>query len=483
MGPAELERALSELRARRTVVVGDLMLDDYVWGDVARISPDAPVPVVAVRRRTRVLGGAGNVAQNLVVAGADVALVGVVGADAAGAAFRGLAREAGIAADAILEDASRPTTVKTRVIARGQHLLRLDDEDGRALDARVRATLAAAARERGAGCAVVIVSDYAKGVVDGALVAEIASGAPVVVDPKSRDFARYAGCTAITPNRQEAEEATGLALTSEDALADAARRIRERCGASLVLVTLGGDGMALGLPDGSLLTIPAESREVFDVTGAGDTVLAYFGLAIGAGLAPADAARLANLAAGIAVAKVGTSAVTPAEVLRAGGVASAAAGKALDLRQAVNRVAHERSIGRRVVFTNGCFDLLHAGHVHLLERARALGDFLVVALNSDASVRRLKGPERPVVGEADRVKILAALDAVDAVVVFDEDTPLAWIEALRPDVLVKGGDYSRSTIVGADLVLGYGGRVETVPLVGGRSTSAVVEALRRGSDG
>ncbi|HEX6852060.1 MAG TPA: D-glycero-beta-D-manno-heptose 1-phosphate adenylyltransferase [Candidatus Polarisedimenticolaceae bacterium] len=476
MNPADLEAAIARLAERRLLVVGDLMLDEYVWGDVSRISPDAPVQVVEVRRRTFALGGAGNVAHNAAVAGARVALCGFTGADEAGRRLIELARGAGIDPAGIVEDLSRPTTVKTRVVARGQHLVRLDEESTASPSAEARESILRNVSSAAARAEAVLYSDYAKGAcVPGALAAIRAANprVPIVVDPKSADVSIYAGCTAITPNKKEAEAAAGMRIRSHEDLATVAARIRAACGAPFVLVTLGPEGMALSGPDGSVHRIVAQAREVYDVTGAGDTVLAYFGLALGAGLDARDAATLANVAAGIAVARVGTSAVAPTDLLQ-----GQAAGKALDLRQAVNRVEHERSLGRRIVFTNGCFDLLHAGHVHLLERARAKGDFLVVAVNSDASVRRLKGPERPVVGQDDRVKILAALDAVGAVVVFDDDTPLAHIEALRPDVLVKGGDYTIETIVGAPFVLGYGGRVETVPLAPGRSTTSILESLR-----
>jgi rfaE bifunctional protein nucleotidyltransferase chain/domain len=287
----------------------------------------------------------------------------------------------------------------------------------------------------------------------------------------SRIFSAYRGCDAITPNRKEAEAATGISLTGESAVTEAANRLREACGAAHVLITLGERGLALSGPDGSLEMFPALAREVFDVTGAGDTVLAYFGLALAAGALPGEAARLANLAAGVAVGKLGTSAVTPGEILATADGETFGRRKVAALGEAVARVEHERSLGRRIVFTNGCFDLLHAGHVQLLERARAFGDLLVVGVNSDGSVRRLKGAERPVVEERDRLAVLAALDAVSLVVVFDADDPLELIRALRPDVLVKGGDYTVATIVGADEVLAAGGRVETIPLMRGRSTS------------
>ncbi|HEX4823361.1 MAG TPA: D-glycero-beta-D-manno-heptose 1-phosphate adenylyltransferase [Candidatus Polarisedimenticolaceae bacterium] len=480
MTPERVRALLAAMSGRRILVVGDLMLDEYVWGDVSRVSPDAPVQVVDIRRRSSAIGGAGNVAHNLRAAGAVVSLAGAVGADGAGDAVVRMARDAGIEAGGVVRDAERPTTVKTRVIARGQQIVRLDEERRAPLGAAARSSLAAAVRRAAKGVDAVLVSDYAKGVVDAALVAELAAtGAPVVVDPKVPDFSAYAGCRAITPNRKEAEAATGLTLASEADVREAARRIRAATGAQHVLVTLGERGMAVVSGDEELVVVPASAREVYDVTGAGDTVLAYFGLALASGAAAVDAARLANTAAGVAVARVGTSAVNPADVVAAIEGGSGAGVKAVGPQEALARVERERSLGRRIVFTNGCFDLLHAGHVHLLERARALGDFLVVGLNSDASVRRLKGPERPVVGEGDRVKVLAALDAVGLVTVFDEDTPLELIRRLRPDVLAKGGDYEVATIIGAPDVLSWGGRVETIALMPGRSTTSLVDALKK----
>ncbi len=472
---------LSRLAGVQVVVVGDAMLDDYAWGDVARISPDAPVPVVDVRRRTRALGGAGNVAHNVAVAGGRPTLLATVGDDEAGESFLALCAEAGIDASGVVRDPGRRTTVKTRVVARGQHLLRLDEEDRRPLSGPARAALVHALAAVLPDCSVVAVSDYAKGVVDEGLTAEIArlaGGKPVVVDPKAADLARYRGCTLLTPNAQEARLATGCDVDGEEGLREAAARIHARSGAASVLITRGERGMALSETGGGFHLIPTRAREVFDVTGAGDTVLAYLAMGLAAGADVLEAASLANLAAGAKVGKVGTSPVGPAEVA-AHGEEGSAAGKVVDLEQAVARVAHLRSLGRRVVLTNGCFDLLHAGHVHLLERARALGDVLVVALNSDASVRRLKGEGRPVVRASDRVRVLAALQSVGLVLVFEEDTPLEVIRLLRPDVLVKGGDYRKDTIVGADLVESWGGEVTTVPLVEGRSTSGLLSGLRQ----
>lgn len=473
----------------RVAVIGDLMLDEYVWGDVTRISPDAPVQVVEVRRRTRAIGGAGNVAHNIASAGGAPCLFGVVGADEAGSGLAALLREAGVEISGVIEEPGRTTTVKTRIVARGQHVLRLDQEVKDSLRPNTRARLLAVLSGALPTCEAILVSDYAKGVVDAGLVAEIVSlvlrggrsrGAiPVVVDPKSDDFARYAGCFAITPNLREAEVAARMRIATEADLEEAARRIRLVAGSPWVLITRGEKGMFLSGPDGGTTAIPARTREVYDVTGAGDIVVGYFGLGVATGLDPPEAAALANVAAGIGVGKVGTTAVGPSEVVAGEMGLRTSQAKVATVAEAAARAGHERSLGRRVVFTNGCFDLLHAGHVHLIERARELGEFLILAVNGDASVRRLKGEGRPVLSEADRVKILAALDAVDLVVVFDEDTPLELLRRIRPDVLVKGGDYARETIVGFDLVTSYGGSVETIPLATGRSTTGMIDAIHR----
>lgn len=481
-----LEKRFDEFGRTRTLVVGDLMLDEYVWGEVSRISPDAPVQVVDVHHRSHAIGGAGNVAHNLASAGADVSLAGAIGSDEAGATIRRLLMEARVGVEGVLAENGRVTTVKTRIVARGQHVLRLDHEVRTPPTAATRARLLEIVGKAMSSCTAIFVSDYAKGMVDRDLVRAIAAAAsahpgartPLIVDPKSSDMSLYAGCTAITPNLREAESAARMPIHTDDDAREAARRIREVTGATWVLITRGEKGVVLSGPDGGLEVIPARAREVYDVTGAGDTVLAYFGLGLATGMPARDAAELANLAAGIKIGKVGTAAVGPAEIL-AWQMGMRSSGKITGIAEAAVRIARERALGRTVVFTNGCFDLLHAGHIHLLEKARSFGDYLVVAVNSDASVKRLKGAGRPLVGEADRIRILAALDAVDLLILFDEDTPLAAIERIRPDVLVKGGDYTTETIVGHEIVLGHGGRVEVVPLMSGHSTSGLIDAIRK----
>lgn len=489
MSTETLRAAVRALEGRRVLVIGDAMLDAYVWGAVSRISPDAPVQVVDIQGRSVAAGGAANVAANIVAAGGSAILAGVVGEDSAGAELLEILGAIGVGGEAIVRDAGRPTTVKTRVVARGQHVVRLDQETRTPLAEKARARLLTLCEAHLRDCDAVVVSDYAKGVVDRTLVPELSralTGAglriPVVVDPKSNDLTTYRGCTAITPNQKEAEAATGFTLAGLEDVGRAAGRIREACLAPWVLITRGAKGMVLSGSDGSLEVIEADSREVYDVTGAGDTAIAYFGLGLAAGLSALDSAGLANRAAGVSVAKVGTTVVSPSEILAASMGATGGAWKIVGLSEAADRAEHERSRGRKIVFTNGCFDILHAGHVHLLEKARAMGDLLVVGTNTDASVRRLKGEGRPLVGEVDRAKILSALDAVNLVVLFDEDTPIELIKAIRPDVLVKGGDYRTETIVGHELVLGYGGRVETIPLLDGRSTTGLIAEFKKSAN-
>lgn len=480
----EAARLLASFRGVRIAVLGDVMLDEYVWGDVARISPDAPVQIVDILRRSHAVGGAANVARNVQVAGGAASCFGTVGDDPEGAALVRLLAEAGIDADAVVAVDDRPTTLKTRVVARGQQVLRLDRERRAPLRPKDRDRLLARLEAALPDCGAVLVSDYGKGVLDRDVVARVAKrireggrAIPLLVDPKAVDFSVYRGCDVVTPNRKEAEAATQVSLQTTDDVREAARRMRSACGASTVIITLGERGLAVCASDDSVETIPAQARDVFDVTGAGDTVLAYLGLALASGSSPIAAADLANAAAGVSVGKVGANPVTPDEVLAAIAGATEPV-KTASPEEAERRVERERSLGRRIVFTNGCFDLLHAGHVHLLQRARSFGDVLVVGVNSDASVRRLKGEGRPVMVESDRTRVLAALDAVDLVVVFDDDTPQSLIDRLRPDVLVKGGDYTVETIVGAAGVLARGGRVETVPLMAGLSTTSLVDALK-----
>jgi len=462
-------------------VVGDLMLDEYVAGAVERISPEAPVPVVHVRETEYRLGGAANVARQAAVLGAHVSLAGVVGHDEAGARLLELAAAAGIDTRAVQVLEGRRTTRKLRVLGHHQQLVRLDWEDPRPLTPECESQLIERLRA-GPPADALVVSDYAKGVVGCTLTGELTrvrGAAPVVVDPKHPDFTRYSGATTLTPNLKELEAAAGRRLDAHDVagLVAATRPLARAAQLESIVVTLGERGMLIVPAEGAELLVPAFSRDVYDVTGAGDTAVAVLALALARHASLEAAVRLANAAAGVAVGQVGAVAVD-AQALR-DALAALPERKILTRAELAARAASWRVAGRRIVFTNGCFDLLHSGHLALLQSAARLGDVLVLAINSDASVRRLKGTDRPLVPQAERAALLAALTFVDAVTVFDEDTPLETLESVRPHVLVKGGDYRPDQVVGRELVEASGGRVELVPLVPDKSTSALVERIRR----
>ena len=452
------------------LVVGDVMLDRYLYGSVERISPEAPVPVFSRGRESAMPGGAGNVARNITALGARATLVGLVGARSE--ALRDAIAAAGIT-DALVESATRPTTTKLRVVAGNQQMMRIDDEATGALsEAETQALLAAIEAALAARPDAVILSDYGKGVLSAPILARLrAAGVAVFVDPKGADFGRYAGATCITPNAAEMALAAGLPTRSDEDCAAAARAVMARDGVRAILVTRSAKGMMLVRPD-SMLSIPARAQEVFDVSGAGDTVIAALALAHAGGRSLEDAMRIANAAAGIVVARLGTATTSAAELTAAlaGGEGSAL----LDLAATRALVAQWKAAGLSVGFANGCFDILHAGHVAMLAQAAAGCDRLVVALNSDASGARLKGPSRPVNRLEDRAAVIAALRQVSAVTSFSEDTPLATITALLPDVLIKGADYTAETVVGWPEVRANGGRLLLAELLPGRSTTAIL---------
>jgi D-beta-D-heptose 7-phosphate kinase/D-beta-D-heptose 1-phosphate adenosyltransferase len=468
---------------KRILVVGDLMLDAYLWGEVDRISPEAPVPVVRLNRRSATPGGSGNALLNLVGLGIKAVAAGFVGDDASGHQLVRLLAEAGVSTDAVVTSTDRPTTTKTRVIC-GQHqMLRVDEEETSQIDSveskqlldRVRVELAA-------GVAAVILSDYAKGVLTEELCRVIISesrerGLPVVVDPKGRSFAKYAGATTITPNFREFQVVTGVEHLEGPEFLKAARQLRDELGLEFLVITCGDKGIKY-LDGDRLIHHPAVARQVYDVSGAGDTVLATLTAAVVAGLARDAAVQLANLAARVVVAKLGTTPIQRGELLdtiRSGNLTAHSA-KVCDLATLMRRLAAWRMQNERIVFTNGCFDLLHIGHVTLLAKAKEEGDRLIVGLNTDRSVRALKGESRPIVAQNDRAQVLAGLTSVDAVVLFDEPTPIDLIDQVRPDVLVKGGDYLGCQIPGADLVRSRGGVVSIIPLVEGRSSTRILES-------
>lgn len=482
-----LAKLVREIGSPRVVVVGDVMLDRYIFGAVSRISPEAPIPVLTVQREEERPGAAGCVAADLRVLGAQVSLLGYVGLDAAADRLRGLLDEAGIAHELIGVD-GRTTTLKQRMVACGashnQQVLRVDREDAVSPPAEDEERLVAAVRDRLGDADCVVISDYAKGVVSPSLAqaviqAAVERGLPVVVDPKGDGYQRYAGATVVTPNRPETRLASGINPVDPPSIAAAGRRLRELARTDYVLVKVDKDGMAL-VGDGEPEFIHSKPREVWDVTGAGDMVAAGLALALGDGRSMSDAAHLANAAAGVAVGKVGATPVTREEILQS--LDSGVPHQVLPLDRLLPELARRRSNGAEVVFTNGCFDVLHAGHVRYLKAARAEGDLLVVGLNSDASVRRLKGPERPINSQDDRAETLTGLGSVDYVVLFEEDTPADLVAAIQPDVLVKGADYENQVVVGRDVVEARGGRVVLVPLLEGRSTSRIVKRIRNQED-
>jgi len=456
------------------------MLDEYWFGDAARISPEAPVPVVHAHHREQRAGGAANVAVNLAALGASVRFFGIAGRDAGAGELEGLLERAGVATE-LVTDAAVPTIQKLRVLARNQQLIRLDAEQSLEPFASEFNQRLLAGAEAGL---VVVLSDYGKGTLG--QVAELigalnAKSCRVLIDPKGTDFERYRHSFCLTPNQSEFAAVAG-AWTSESEFVAKAKALREALEIDYLLVTRGERGMTMVGAGIEVVDLPAEAREVFDVTGAGDTVIATLAASLGVGLAVADAAALANLAASLVVGKIGVAQVSPAE-LKSALHRRGYGGRGLVTAEELTAILEEiRQRGERIVMTNGCFDILHAGHVGYLEEAKALGDQLVVAVNDDVSVARLKGPSRPITPLADRMAVLAGLAAVDWVVPFSEDTPAALIERLKPDVLVKGGDWQVDQIAGADFVLGSGGEVRVLEYKPGRSTTAIIDAIRNGSD-
>jgi D-beta-D-heptose 7-phosphate kinase/D-beta-D-heptose 1-phosphate adenosyltransferase len=492
--PEAVRRAVREkFGGGRIFVAGDLMLDVYLRGDVARISPEAPVPIVRLLCRSEAPGGAGNVALNLAALGMRVTVAGVVGDDEAGRRLRSLLEKAGVETHPIIACGGRSTVTKTRVIGGHQQMLRIDEETSDPVpEASLDQLLESSAGGQGGASAttgipglddsvaIVVLSDYAKGTLSDRFCQALITAAreraiPVLLDPKGRTFDKYAGATALTPNLHELELATGQGLLDDSALRDAAHRVRSALGLEFLVVTRGERGLIL-FDEHGMNDFAAAAREVFDVSGAGDTVIATLAAGLAGGLDRDEALKLANVAAGIVVGKVGTAPIERAELLGALAADRLAMppSKVCDLATLMAHVAAWRAGGERIVFTNGCFDLLHVGHVTLLTRARSEGDRLIVGLNTDRSVHSLKGEGRPVITQDDRAQVLAGLSAVDAVVLFDEPTPLALIESLRPDVLVKGADYSEAQVVGADRVKSWGGKVVLVPLLAGRSTTQIL---------
>ncbi|WP_284947148.1 bifunctional heptose 7-phosphate kinase/heptose 1-phosphate adenyltransferase [Acidisoma cladoniae] len=466
---ADLAEAARQLGRGSVLVVGDAMLDRYFYGEARRMSPEAPVPVLSLQRELSMPGGAANVVRNITAVGAAAAFVSVVGDDPAGSDLTALiGRQSGVE-PWLLVQGSRVTTVKTRFLAHGQHLLRADTEDPAPLDPRIAERLLRIATDVMSATTVTILSDYSKGVLAGDIPARLIEAAhkanrPIIVDPRGYDYRPYAGADVIMPNRRELQAVTGLPAETDEEIVVAARDLLSRFGIGAALVTRSEHGMSL-ITLAEAWHFPAEALDVHDVAGAGDTVAAVLAAGMAAKLPLAAAARLANVAAGIVVGKVGTAAARQDDILARLEPVSGNRAKIVSRDVAVEQAERWRRRGWRVGFTNGRFDRLHQGHVHLLEQARSGCDRLIVAVNSDASARRLKNGGRHIRPEADRAADLASLSSVDLVCVFDEDTPLTTIAALHPDLLVKGSDHAVADIVGADMVEGWGGTVMRAELL------------------
>lgn len=502
LSTATLQDGVSRLNSGRVLCVGDIMLDKFVYGNVERISPEAPIPVLHVQREKKMLGGVGNVAANIASLGGQTVVIAVTGNDDADREVRAVMQAQGITA-AMVAASDRQTTVKTRFVSGTQQVLRVDEEKTAAIPQAAEQEVLKWVDHYIGDVGAVILSDYKKGVLTDAVIQGVmsrakAAGVTVIVDPKDKNFARYAGADIITPNRKELEAATGSSCADDSAVEAAVRDLQGKYNFGAVLATRSQQGMSylqLAHAPQVALHIPAQVREIFDVSGAGDTVIATLALGCAAGLSRPTAVMLSNLAAGIVVGKPGTATVRSDELLQAiaettalvatGGDNAArgslwrgaAARKQMGLAAAVDDVNRRRVKGQIIGFTNGCFDLLHPGHLSSLRQARAACDYLVVAINSDASVRKLKGPTRPVQDEATRSDILASLEMVDCVLIFDTDTPMPLLEALRPDVLVKGGQYKLEEVVGYELLQSYGGKIVRADMEDGFSTTNTIARM------
>ena len=485
-----LVKTLGELGSPRVMLVGDFMLDRWIYGHAERLSPEAPVPVLRKIRQETMTGGASNIAPAITALGGKVICVGVIGADASGDELCSLLKAAGADASRLIRRDDRPTTVKARYVGLAQHrhaqqMFRLDDESVEELGADIRDMLCAAVRAELHSCDVLAIEDYNKGVLGGSTTPRIIddarrAGVPVVVDPALiGDFSRYAGATLLTPNRFEAALASGVEITDRESMVRAAQRITAAARTEAVVITLDRDGAFLYTADGASKVIPTRARSVYDVSGAGDEVLAMLAVAVGDGCDLDSAVGLANVAGGLEVEQFGIIPITRAQVtdeLRK--MIGLRTSKTIDRKALAEELARRRKRGEKIVFTNGCFDLLHVGHVRYLQQAREQGSCLVVAINSDDSVSRLKGPDRPIIGAGERAEMLGALECVDYVTVFDEDTPEGLLAVLKPEMLVKGG--TTPVVVGREIVEGYGGVVRTLELVDGLSTTNIIDRIVNG---
>jgi len=483
----DLLRAIDDLPRSRVLVAGDVILDRHIAGPVDRISPEAPIAILRQEAEEQSCGGMAAVACNLARLGAHVRVVGLIGADAEGEAVKAMLMRAGVKVDGLVTDPDRPTTVKTRYVAKSnqshQQVLRVDREQAGEPEGKSRDALAAAIRDALSDVDACALSDYGKGVLSGEFCAEViamarAAGVKTIVDPKGTEFSRYRGATALTPNRPEAGGATGRVIETYDDAAAAAQELLVGLDLEVVFLTLDRDGIYVQERDVAGSAIHTRPREVFDVTGAGDNVIAVLACSMAGGVGPVTAGALANVAGGIAVEHFGVVTVGWDEIAARIAAGTGGDAKLVELPTLERLLEGARAGGRRIVFTNGCFDILHPGHVDLLRRARALGDLLVVGLNSDDSIRRLKGEGRPVNSLSARASVLGGLQSVDYLVGFDQDTPEELVRAVIPDVLAKGADWKDAGVVGREFVESRGGKVVLLDLVAGHSTTGTIDKLK-----
>jgi D-beta-D-heptose 7-phosphate kinase/D-beta-D-heptose 1-phosphate adenosyltransferase len=476
-----LKKYIPVFKDKKILVFGDLMLDEHIWSRVTRISPEAPVPVADVIKITHVPGGCGNVAANVAALDGIPCLVGIHGVDSSGEKLLRALKKARVPTNYLIKDANRPTILKSRIIASSQHVVRVDREDRTILSAGIKQKILVRLKELVPKVDAVIISDYEKGAVSKEVCQALIRLAqkhkkPVATDPKGIDYSKYRGTTVLTPNLRETAIAARTVITDEKSMAKASKTLLNQVKSRYVLVTRGKDGMTLFDAKG-LTYIPAIPREVFDITGAGDTVIAILSLALAAGASMKEAAILANHAGSVVVGKIGTAACSREE-LEVALEGREPIAKKIKLHSEIAPIARNlKNEGAKIVFTNGCFDLLHLGHVRYLREAKKLGDVLIVGLNSDASVTALKGPDRPYISEMERAEILASLECVDFVTIFEELRPDNLIKLVRPDVHVKGGDYKITELPERKLVESLGGKVIVIPPIKGRSTTSIVEKI------
>ena len=461
------------------LVVGDLMIDHYLWGKCERISPEAPVQVVAIEKETSVLGGAGNVINNLAALGATVAVLSVIGNDDNAKELKTLLKEIEIDTDSLVVQENRNTSKKSRIIASHQQVVRYDKESTEDISSESQTQIIEIFTKELESYDIVLLSDYGKGVLTDALTKKLIhlanhAGKKVLVDPKGSNYAKYDGAYLLTPNKKEAIEASGIEIADDKTLLKAIVTLKNTCSLEVSLITLSEDGIAIY--DDTLRTHPTVAREVYDVTGAGDTVIASLGFALACGYDIDKAVQFSNLAAGVVVGKLGSATATLNEIIEyESSLNKSTSDSHIKTLEEISLLSQElKKRGKKIVFTNGCFDILHVGHVKYLEEAKSYGDVLILGLNSDESVRRLKGPTRPVNTEDDRAYILASLEAVDYVVKFYDDTPYALIKAVQPHILVKGGDYEGKEVVGQDIA----DELRLVDFVDGKSTTKTIERIQ-----